>query len=392
MSDEIERILNRGVVEINVRTVLEKKLRAGKKLLVKFGIDPTGSDLHLGHIVPLKKLAEFQQLGHQIVLLFGSFTGKIGDPTGKDKMRQPLSDAEIRNNMKHYLKQAAKVIDIKQTEVVKNGDWLKKMDFEAVLRLAGVFTASQMMQRDMFQERLKKGLDINLVEFFYPLMQGYDSVAVRADVEIGGNDQLFNLMAGRRIQEAYGMPAQDIITVPMLEGLSGTDKMSKSLNNYIGVLDTPKEVFGKTMSIPDHLMAKYFELLTDLDRGEIGTILAGHPRDAKLRLAQELTTMLHDANAAQKAREEFLKIFADKGLPDDIAELVLPEGTYHLLDIVTRTGLCASASDARRQITGGAVKLDERRLTNLNEPVTVNEHAKILQIGKRRFCRLVAGS
>jgi tyrosyl-tRNA synthetase len=305
-------------------------------------------------------------------------------------MRQPLSDAEIRANMKHYLKQAGKVLDLAKTEVVKNGDWLKKMNFEAVLKLAGSFTASQMMQRDMFQERLKKGLDINLVEFFYPLMQGYDSVAVKADVEIGGNDQLFNLMAGRRIQEAYGLPAQDIITVPMLEGLSGTEKMSKSLNNYIGVLDTPKEAFGKTMSIPDHLMAKYFELLTDLDRGEIGAMLAGHPRDAKLRLAQEITTILHDAPAAQKARDEFLKIFADKGIPDEMPELNLPEGTYHLLDIVTRSGLCFSSSDARRQITNGAVKIDDKRLSSLNDPVTINQHAKVLQVGKRKFCRLVA--
>ena len=390
MSDEIERLLTRGVVEVHVRDEMAAKLRSGKQLRVKLGIDPTGSDLHVGHLVPLRKLAEFQRAGHQIVLIFGTFTGRIGDPTGKDKMRQPLSEAEIRSNMASYLEQAGKVLDIDKTEVVENGDWLAPMTFEDILKLAGCFTVAQMLQRDMFQERMKKDQDINMVEFFYPLMQGYDSVAIRADIELGGTDQLFNLMAGRKIQEAYGMPPQSIMTLSILEGTSGVEKMSKSLNNYIGVMEPPKEIFGKVMSIPDHLMPKYYELLTDLPRGEIDAQLAGHPRDAKLHLAGLVTTMLHDEAAARHEREQFLSVFAQGGLPEDIPELRLPAGEYPLLDLVVRSGLCASNSDARRQIGQGAIKLGDEKYMQLDEPITINDDPKILQVGKRKFLKLVA--
>ncbi len=390
MSDEIEQLLNRGVVEINVRTDLEAKLKSGKKLRIKLGIDPTGSDLHVGHLVPLRKLAQFQRAGHQIVLIFGTFTGRIGDPTGKDKMRQPLTDNDIRKNMASYLEQAGKVLDIEKTEVVENGDWLAKMNFEDILKLAGSFTVSQMIQRDMFQERLKKDQDINMVEFFYPLMQGYDSVAIQADLELGGTDQLFNLMAGRKIQEAYGMSPQNIMTLSILEGTAGVEKMSKSLDNYIGVMEAPKEIFGKTMSIPDHLMAKYYELLTDLSRKEIDETLAGHPRDAKLKLAEMVTKMLHDAESAQKAREEFLNIFAQGGLPTDIPELTLVGGKYSLLDLVIKSEMCASNSDARRQIQAGAVKIDDSKYNQLEESILINDDPKVLQVGKRKFVKISA--
>ncbi len=389
MDSKIERLLHRGVVDVVIKENLEKKLLSGKKLRVKFGIDPTGSDLHLGHMVPLRKLAEFQRLGHQVVLLFGTFTGKIGDPTGKDKMRVPLTDEQVQENMKTFLNQAGKVLDIKNVEIVQNGDWLSKMTFPEVLELAGTFTASQMMQRDMFQKRLENQQDINLVEFFYPLMQGYDSVAIKADVEIGGTDQLFNLMAGRRIQEKFGMEPQDILTVPILEGTAGTEKMSKSLDNYIAVLETPREIFGKTMSIPDHLIWKYLELLTDVPRVDITHwITDKHPRDAKIKLAEELVILLHGSEAAKNAREEFHRMFTEKGVPDDMPERVLPIGDYQILDVVIATKLCDSNSDARRMINQGAVKWEDKKVSGIEDIVQVSSEEKVLQVGKRKFAKI----
>lgn len=386
--DDIERLLKRGTVDIIHRERLEEKLRSGKKLRVKFGIDPTGSDLHLGHLVPLRKLAEFQKLGHHILLLFGTFTGKIGDPTGKDKMRQPLTDAEIEQNMKTYLDQASCVLDIKNVEIVKNGDWLNIMTFSQVLELAGTFTASQMIQRDMFQNRLEKGMDINLVEFFYPLMQGYDSVALQADVEIGGTDQLFNLLAGRQIQERYEQKPQDIITVPILEGTSGKEKMSKSLNNFIGVTESPRDVFGKIMSLPDHLMSKYFELLTDFTHQEIWEFLNMHPRDAKLKLAEGITTMLHNSQDAETAKEEFLRMFSEKGLPDEISEKMLPSGTFTILEVVIASGICSSNGEARRLIAQGGVKWGEEKIESIETEIEITPEPTILRIGKRQFLKI----
>jgi tyrosyl-tRNA synthetase len=391
MSKEIELVLQRGVVDVTVRQELEKKLKTGKPLRVKFGIDPTGSDLHLGHLVPLRKLAQFQKMGHHIILLFGTFTGKIGDPTGKDKMRTPLTDAEIEKNMQTYLDQAAKVLDIQNAEIVQNGDWLGKMTFSEVLELAGCFTASQMMQRDMFQRRLANEQDINLVEFFYPLMQGYDSVAVKADVEIGGTDQLFNLMAGRKIQEKFHMPPQDILTVPILEGTSGSEKMSKSLGNYIAVYDSPRDVFGKTMSIPDSLVSKYFELLTDIPQEEITDWITNrHPRDAKIALAENLVTLLHSSEEAQNAQEEFFRMFSEKGVPDQMPEEKMPTGEYSALEIVIASGLCASNSEARRMIQQGAVKWNGEKVSSAEEIFSIGYEENILQVGKRKFCKIQA--
>lgn len=389
--DEIDSLLTRGVVEINVKKNLESRLRKGEKLRIKLGIDPTGSDLHIGHLVPIRKLAEFQKMGHQVVLLFGTFTGKIGDPTGKDKMRKPLTDEDIQKNMETYLEQAAKVLDIKNIEIVKNGDWLSPMSFEQILELASTFTAQQMIQRDMFQERIKKQQDINLVEFFYPLMQGYDSVPIKADVEIGGTDQLFNLMAGRKIQEKFGQKPQDCLTVPILEGLDGKEKMSKSLGNYIGVMESPREIFGKTMSIPDELMGKYYELATDLPENEYKEILAGHPRDAKLRLGREIVTMLHNAQATETAQEEFLRMFAEKGRPDDMPKIEVEQGSHTILDLVIASKLCSSNGDARRMIQQGAVKVNDEKISDLEENVEVGGDAIILQVGKRKFAEIVGG-
>ncbi|MEI7511827.1 MAG: tyrosine--tRNA ligase [Candidatus Peregrinibacteria bacterium] len=384
-------LLSRGIVDVIERAPLEKLLQSGKKLRIKFGIDPTGSDLHLGHCVPLKKLRQFQDAGHHILLLFGTFTGKIGDPTGKDKLRKPLTDENIVENMKTYLAQAGKILDLTKTKIVKNGDWLSKMNFEEVLRLASAFTASQMMQRDMFQERLKKGLDINLVEFFYPLMQGYDSVAIKADIEMGGTDQLFNLMAGRRIQEHFGLAPQAILTVPILEGLDGHEKMSKSLNNFVGITESPREMFGKLMSIPDALMRKYFELLTDISEEEIADILAEHPREAKLTLAKRITSDFHTPEEGERAKAEFLEIFSKRDentVPEDAPIIELLAGTYSVLDLAVKSGLFPSSTEARRKIIEGAVKIDGEKQEDPNAPVILNDGEKVFQMGKRKFCRM----
>ncbi len=389
----IESLLNRGTENVNVKADLQKKLESGKPIRVKFGIDPTGTDLHLGHMVPFKKLREFQKMGHQIVLLFGTFTGKIGDPTGKDKLRKPLTDDDIKKNMETYLEQAGKILDMSTVEIVKNGDWLEKLNFADVLQLAGSFTVSQMLQRDMFQKRLAEKKDINLVEFFYPLMQGYDSVPIKADVEIGGTDQLFNLMAGRKIQEHFGMAPQNIITVPILEGLDGHEKMSKSLGNYIGVLDTPTDIFGKIMSIPDSLMEKYFLLLTDISAEEIQKILELHPREAKIRLGIEITTQYSSAEEAEHAKEEFIRIFSERkkdAIPDDIPEISLPAGKYEALDLAIKTQLFATNSDARRKIQEGAVKVNAEKVADIKVEISVEAgESLIFQMGKRKFCRVV---
>jgi tyrosyl-tRNA synthetase len=389
----IASLLERGTVNVNIKKDLQKKLESGEKLRIKFGIDPTGTDLHLGHMVPFRKLREFQKMGHHIILLFGTFTGKIGDPTGKDKMRKPLTDEDINKNMETYLLQAGKILDMENVEIVKNGDWLEKLNFADVLQLAGSFTASQMMQRDMFQKRLEEGKDINLVEFFYPLMQGYDSVPIKADVEIGGTDQLFNLMAGRKIQEHFGMKPQNIITVPILEGLDGHEKMSKSLGNYIGVLDTPTDIFGKTMSIPDTLMEKYFLLLTGLENEKIQEILALHPREAKLQLAYTITKEFSSQEEAEKAKEEFLKIFSERkkdAIPENIPEIILPVGEYALLDLAIKTELFPTNTEARRKITEGAVKINAQKNDDIKSLITVEAKKEIIfQMGKRKFCRII---
>lgn len=391
--DLIASLLERGTVNVNIKKNLQERLEKGGKLRIKFGIDPTGTDLHFGHMVPFRKLREFQKMGHHIILLFGTFTGKIGDPTGKDALRKPLTDADIEKNMATYLAQAGKILDMENVEIVKNGDWLEKLNFAEVLQLAGSFTASQMMQRDMFQKRLSEGKDINLVEFFYPLMQGYDSVPIKADVEIGGTDQLFNLMAGRKIQEHFGMRPQNIITVPILEGLDGHEKMSKSLGNYIGVLDTPTDIFGKLMSIPDTLMEKYFLLLTDTSKEEIAEILNQHPREAKMKLAHILTTTFSSEHEADTAKDAFIRIFSERkkdALPDDIPEIFCEAGEYELLALAIRTKLFSTNSEARRKIQEGAVKIDGEKISDIGHIVKFySEDEKIFQMGKRKFCKII---
>lgn len=393
MPVDTKTLLERGTVEVIVKKELEKKLKSGKKLRIYLGIDPTGSDLTIGHAVPLRKLKHFQDAGHQVILLFGTFTGKIGDPTGRSDTRKPLSDEEIEANMQTYLQQAAKVLDINKVEVVKNGDWLSKMNFEDVLKLAGTYTVSQMLQRDMYQDRIKQGKEINLVEFMYPLMQGYDPIPIKADIQVGGTDQLFNLMAGRKIMEANEITPQHIITVPILEGLDGKEKMSKSLGNYIAIMDSPKEMFGKTMSIPDEMIVRYFELATEVPEEEIKEVEKAlksgeNPRDLKIKLAKAIVSLYHDDQAADKAEQEFKEIFTKGGLPDEIDCKKLSGTTWNIVDLVTETGLSNSKSEARRLVQGGGVKIEGEKVQTIEDEIDISEE-KLLQVGKRKFLKVI---
>jgi len=393
---DIETLLDRGTVEVIVRKELEEKLKSGEKLRIYLGLDPTGSDLTIGHAVPLRKLKDFQDAGHQVILLFGTFTAKIGDPTGKSETRRPLTDEEIAKKMETYLEQAAKIIDIDNVEIVKNGDWLGKMSFEDVLKLASTYTVSQMLQRDMYQERIKANKEINLTEFMYPLMQGYDPIPIKADIQVGGTDQLFNMMAGRKIMEAYGVKPQAVITTPILEGLDGKEKMSKSLGNYIGMLDSPKEMYGKTMSIPDDLIIRYFELATEVDLKTIKEykkqIDSGeNPMGLKKQLAKDLVTLYHDKKAADKAAAEFTSIFSNKGLPDEIDTQTLDKNSWNIVEILAETGLASSKSEARRLVEGGGVKIDGEKVPSIEEEIDISKE-RLIQAGKRKFLKVVSNA
>lgn len=389
---KVNDIINRGTVEVLVKKDLEKKLLSGKKLNVKFGIDPSGKDLHIGHMVPIRKLGQFQQLGHKIHLLFGNFTGQIGDPTGKNQTRKIKTQEELEQNARHYLNQIKTIIDIDKIEVVWNADWLKKLNFADILSLASQFTVSQMMERDMFQERVKKDEPVSVHEFMYPLMQGYDSVALKSDVEIGGTDQTFNLLAGRTIQKAYGQKPQDIVTVPILEGTDGKIKMGKTENNYIGVSEPPNEMFGKVMSIPDNLIIKYFELGTtvpgrhlediqnDLEKGK-------NPRDLKILLAREIVSTYHGSDVSQRAEEEFIRIFRNRELPTNIESQKLATDSINIVELLSTTGMAPSKSEARRLVAGGGVKVDNEKILSHDTVISLKKEI-LVQVGKRKFLKI----
>ncbi len=397
MSDPISDLLDRGTVDVIVREDFEKKLRSDKKLRVHLGIDPSGADLHIGHMVVIRKLKAFQDLGHHIILLFGNFTGQIGDPTGKGDTRAAKTQEELEENAKHYLEQVSKILDVDNIEVVWNADWLAPLNFADVVKLASNFTVAQMLERDMFQDRMAKNKPISLHEFMYPLMQGYDSVALKADVEIGGTDQTFNLLAGRVLQKGYGQDPQNILTVPILEGLDGKIKMGKSEGNYIGVNDEPNEMYGKVMSIPDELILRYFELATDVSMNEIEKIRkeldgGANPRDLKMRLGRELVTIYHDAQAAEEAEAHFKQVFAKKELPDDIPEKTISENKLPLIEMVRLIDTVSSNSEARRLIEGGGVRVDSEPQKDIEFVVPVPEgDGVLLQVGKRRFLRVKKG-
>lgn len=389
---KITRLLNRGTVEVLVKKDLEKKLLSGRRLNIKFGIDPTGADLHIGHMVVIRKLSEFQELGHNIKLLFGNFTGQIGDPSGKDQTRTMKTQEQLEANAKHYLNQVKKLLDISKIEVVWNADWLGKLHFADVVKLASQFTVSQMLERDMFQQRIKKDQPISVHEFLYPLMVGYDSVALKADVELGGTDQTFNLLAGRPIQKAYGQIPQDIMTVPLLEGTDGHMKMGKTTGNYIGVNEEPNEMFGKIMSIPDHLIIKYFELATKTQADKIANIEKSlkegeNPRNVKIELAKTIVEEYHDKTAATKAEAEFIKIFSNKELPTAIEIHKFSVVKINILDLLAETGLAPSKSEARRLIKGNAVSIDNQKINNPDLIIDLKKE-KLIQVGKRKFLKI----
>ncbi|MCX7778634.1 MAG: tyrosine--tRNA ligase [Patescibacteria group bacterium] len=389
--EKIKEILLRGVEEIIDQESLKKRLLAGEKLRVKLGIDPTTPYLHLGNSVALLKLRDFQELGHQIIFILGDFTAQIGDPSDKLQKRPFLSFEEVRKNVKNYQPQVGKILEIDKVEWHYNSEWLSKLNFQDISRLAEIFTVRQMLTRRGFRERYQRGEEISLREFLYPLMQGYDSVAVKADLEIGGTDQLFNLKAGREIQKFYGQKPQEIMTLQMLEGLDG-EKMSKTRKNIINLLDPPNEQFGKIMSMRDELIIKYFTLCTRRPLREINEIAeeikrGSNPRDFKAKLAKEIVKMYHGAEAAQKAEKEFNRIFREKKLPSEVPTYKLKVKKLKLIDLLVETKLVSSKSEARRLVEQGAVKINGQVEKDWQKNIQI-KRCTIIKVGKRRFIKL----
>lgn len=383
----IDALLSRGVEKIIDPEHLRGELLSGKELRVKLGVDPTSPDLHLGHTIPLRKLREFQDLGHKVVLIIGDFTAQIGDPSGRSETRKPLSEKEISANMKAYLKQAGKILDIRKAEIRYNGDWFRKAAARTVFEIAAAGTFQQMLHRADFKKRIDAGGDVTVVELLYPLFQGYDSVMVRADVELGGSDQLFNLLAGRKVQRHFGQEEQDIMTMPLLEGLDGERKMSKSFGNYIGLNEDADSMFGKVMSLPDGLMKKYFELCTLLSEKEIEDNLSGNPRDAKVKLGEEIAALYNGRKEAAKARERFEKIFSKKEMPEDIPELRIKEAEIPTIEVVLLSGVAESRSEAKRLIEQGAVEAGGRVERDVHGTILF-EDGDLLRVGKKYFARV----
>lgn len=391
--DALDRLL-RGVDEVLVKQELVKKLEEGRPLRIKAGFDPTAPDLHLGHTVLINKLKQFQDLGHEVLFLIGDFTGMIGDPTGKNVTRKPLTRDQVIENAKTYEEQIFKILDPTKTLVMFNSSWMNAMSPADLIQLAAKHTVARMLERDDFNKRFKSGQSIAIHEFLYPLVQGYDSVAMKADVELGGTDQKFNLLVGRQLQEVYGQKPQVVITMPILEGLDGVQKMSKSLNNYIGIADAPDDMFGKLMSISDKLMWRYFELLSFRPMAEIKTWLdeceqGANPRTYKVRLAQEIVERFHSAEAAANALENFEARFQRGALPDDMPEMELKitGDFYSITNLLKDAGLVASTSEAIRMINQGAVKIDGEKVDNVKLELQ-STIEQVYQVGKRKFARV----
>ncbi len=387
-------IIQRGADEILVEKELVTKLKEGRPLRIKAGFDPTAPDLHLGHTVLINKLRQFQDLGHEVLFLIGDFTGMIGDPTGKSATRPPLTEDDVKHNAKSYQQQIFKILDKDKTTVMFNSEWMSKMSGVDMIKLAASSTVARMLERDDFSKRYKGGQSIAIHEFLYPLIQGYDSVVMQADVELGGTDQKFNLLMGRQLQEQNGQKPQCVLTMPILEGLDGVQKMSKSLNNYIGIDDAPKDMFGKIMSISDDLMWRYFELLSFRSMSEIESFKAEmqagkNPRDIKFLLAEEIITRFHNEAEATAAREGFIAQFAKNKIPDDIPELSFnaPAGGYPIANLLKDAGLCGSTSDAMRMIQQGAAKIDGEKIADKSVMVVQGTEG-VFQVGKRKFAKL----
>ncbi len=383
--------LSRGAIELvspeDLLKKLEKSRTSGIPLRIKAGFDPTAPDLHLGHAVLLMKLREFQDLGHQVLFLIGDFTGMIGDPTGRSEIRKPLTDAEIAANAATYREQVFRILDPARTEVVFNSQWMKALGVEGMIRLAARQTVAHFLDREDFRRRMDQSLPIHLHELLYPLIQGYDSVALRADVELGGTDQLFNLLVGRDLQRSYGQDPQVVLSLPLLVGLDGEKKMSKSLKNAVGILEEPFEMYGKIMSIPDEAMASYALLLTAIPEGEIR---AAHPRDAKARIALEITTRFHGADQAREAQERFVRQFSRREMPEEIPPVSVPAPwPVRLSTVMVRAGAARSESQAKQLILQKAVDLDGAPVSDPFADVVPD--GQILRVGKRFYCRLAKG-
>jgi len=391
-------IIRRGTEEIisedELARKLERAIQTNTPLTIKQGFDPTAPDLHIGHTVSIRKLKQFQDLGHRVIFLIGDFTGMIGDPSEKSQTRRRLSKEEVRRNAETYKQQIFKILDPKKTIVDFNSRWCAPLTFEDVLDITSRYTVARMLERDDFYNRYQQGKPITMMEFLYPLVQGYDSVALKADVEMGGTDQKFNLLVGRDLQREYGQEPQVVITMPLLVGTEGKEKMSKSLGNYIGINEPPEEIYGKTMSISDELIYPYFELATDVPASELRAVRKDlddpkiSPMNVKKRLARKLAAMYHGEPAAQEAERKFKAEVQEKGVPEDIAEYIVPEsGAVWIVKLVRDSGLAASNSEARRLIQQGAVSVDGQRVTDPNREVEI-EGSEILKGGKRRFVRL----
>ncbi len=383
---KIAELLKRGVADIIDREHLEKQLISGKQLRIKLGFDPTGSKIHIGRAIVLRKMREFQKLGHQVVFIVGDFTARIGDPSDKLDKRPRLTDAQIKENIKHYKQQVGKILDVSKAEFLFNSSWLKKLDFLQLVDLARSFTMNQMMARRNFAERVEKGGEVGLEETLYPLMQGYDSVAVKSDVELGGFDQLFNLKAGRVVQEHFKMAPQDIMMTEMLEGTDGR-KMSTSWGNVINITDEANDMFGKVMSVKDELVEKYFKLCTDLSPEEIAALPA-HPKEKKIRLAHEITMLYHGKVAAEKAKDAFDSLFGRGELPKEMPEVVVSDHALTLLELVFNTGFATSKSEARRLIEQGGVRINEEKKLDPAETIAIDD-GMIVQVGPRKFAKVV---
>ena len=397
------KIIKKGTAEILLESELVEKLKKSKSenrpLIVKLGLDPTAPDIHLGHTVVLRKLKAFQDLGHKVMILIGDYTGMIGDPTGKSETRKQLTRDEVLKNAETYKKQMFKILDPEKTIVRFNSEWLSKMTFRDVINLSAKYTVARMLEREDFKKRFTSGQPISVHEFFYPLMQGYDSVEIKADIELGGTDQKFNILMGRTLQKEYGNDSVQIgMLMPILEGTDGVKKMSKSLGNYIGIDESPEQMYGKTMSIPDELIIRYFELVTDVHPDEIEKMkqdMAGNkvnPRDLKMKLAREIITLYYDEEQAQKAEQGFCSVFQKGALPDDIQEVVveaeaLEDGTIWLAKLLVLLKLSPSTSEARRSIMQGAVKVNEEKVTDVKLNIRVKD-GDIIQVGKRKFAKI----
>jgi tyrosyl-tRNA synthetase len=389
-AEEQLRVVRRGtaqiIVETELRDKLERSRRSGEPLKVKLGLDPTAPDLHLGHTVVLRKLRDFQDLGHQIIVIIGDFTGMIGDPTGRSETRKPLTWDEVRANADTYRGQLGKVLDMTRTRIEFNSTWLAKLTFEHVIRETAHLTVARMLQREDFAARHASDRPISLHEFLYPIAQAYDSVALGADVELGGTDQTFNLLGGRDHQRAHGQEPQIALTVPILEGLDGTQKMSKSLGNYVGINEKPEDIFGKLMSVSDELMWRYYELLTRIPENEIASLRAGHPMDAKKRLARTLTAQYHGETAAAAAEAHFVRVHQQRDRPPTVERqrVAAPGGRITLVRALTATGMVASNSEARRQIQQGAVEVNRERVRQVDAELRAGQTYAV-KVGKRRF-------